>query len=114
MKEKEIEYKKMKRKFVPEKIFWESFSDLEKLYKSLLRRKINSRKSLEELICDLNEIKVVFFEKSSRVFINSTCHTNNKKIQEEYINFITKIEPKAKEYIFKILHPSLRKIPLVH
>jgi oligoendopeptidase F len=102
MKEKATEYKKFKRKFVPENISWETFDNLEKLYKSLLGRKINSRESLEKLICDLNEIKIVSFEKSSRVFINSTCHTNNKKMQEEYINFIIKIEPKAKEYIFKI------------
>jgi len=115
MKSKEIEYKKFKRKFVPEKISWESFSDLEKLYKSLLGRKINSRESLEKLICDLNEIKIVFFEQKERAFINSTCHTNNKKMQEKYINFITTIEPKAKEYIFKIHEKILennKKYPL--
>jgi oligoendopeptidase F len=102
MKEKEIKYKKMKRKFVPEKISWKSSHDLEKLYKSLLVRKINSRESLEKLIRDLNEIKIVLFEKRTKAYINMTSHTNNKKMQAEYIHFITKIEPKAKEYIFKI------------
>jgi len=57
MEEKEIKYKKMKRKFVPEKISWGYFSDLGKLFKSLLAREINSRESLEKLIADLNEIK---------------------------------------------------------
>ena len=115
MKEKEIKYKKMKRKFVPEKISWQSFSDLEKLYKSLLARKINSRQSLEKLIRDLNEIKIVFYEKRNRAYINMTSHTNNKKIQQEYIHLITKIEPKAKEYIFKIHEKILKnnkKYPL--
>jgi oligoendopeptidase F len=102
MKEKETEYKKMKRKFVPEKISWASFNDLEKLFISLMDREIDSKRKLEKLISDLNEIKIVFDERRAKVFINSTCHTNNKKIQEEYINFITKIEPKTKEYIFKI------------
>jgi oligoendopeptidase F len=102
MKEKEIKYKKMKRKFVPEKISWKSFSDLEKLYKSLLAREINSGKSLEKLIADLNEMKIVLFEKRTRAYINMTSHTNNKKTQEAYIHFITKIEPKAKEYTFEI------------
>ncbi|MBN1695294.1 M3 family oligoendopeptidase [candidate division WOR-3 bacterium] len=116
MKEKETEYKKMKRKFVPEKISWESFSDLEKLYKSLQDRDINSRESLEKLICDLNEIKKVFYEKRNRAYINMTSHTNNKKMQAEYIHFITKIEPKAKEYIFKIHEKILKnnkKYPLI-
>jgi oligoendopeptidase F len=102
MKGKETEYKKFKRNFVPEKIFWKSSHDLEKLYKSLLVRKINSRESLEKLIRDLNEIKIVLFEKRTKAYINMTSHTNNKKMQAEYIHFITKIEPKAKEYIFKI------------
>lgn len=115
MKEKEIKYKKIKRKFVPEKISWKSFQDLEKLYKSLLGRKINSRKSLEKLIRDLNEIKIVLFEKRTRVYINMTSHTNNKKIQTEYTNFITKIEPQAKEYTFEIhkkILESHKKFPL--
>ncbi len=105
----------MKRKFVPESISWQSFDNLEKLFKSLLDREIDSRKKLEKLIADLNEMKIVLSEKSSRAFINSTCHTNNKKMQEEYINFITKIEPKSKEYIFKIHEKILennKKFPL--
>jgi oligoendopeptidase F len=102
MKEKEIKYKKMKRKFVPEKISWGSFDDLEKLFQTLLDREIGSRKELEKLIRDLNEIKIVLFEKRTKAYINMTSHTNNKKMQAEYIHFITKIEPKAKEYIFKI------------
>jgi oligoendopeptidase F len=114
-KEKEFKYKKMKRKFVPKNLSWKSFHDLEKLFKSLMDREIDSQKDLEKLIGDLNEIKIVLFEKRTRAFINMTAHTNDKKMQKEYIHFITKIEPKSKEYIFKIHEKILethQKFPL--
>jgi len=113
--EKEIEYKKMKRKFVPANLPWDSFSKLEKLFKSLLEREVNSHKSLEKLIADLNEIKTVLFEKRARAFINMTSHTDNKKIQQEYIHYVSEIEPQAKEYIFEIHKKILennKKYPL--
>jgi len=100
--EKEIKYRKMKREFVPESLAWESFNELEKLFKSLLEKEVNSHKSLEKLIADLNEIKIVLFEKRARAFINMTSHTDNKKIQQEYIHYVSEIEPQAKEYIFEI------------
>jgi len=115
MKEKKIKHKKMKREFVPEEISWKSFIDLEKLYKLLLERKINSRKSLKKLISDLNEIKRVLSEKRTRAYINMTSHTDNKKMQADYIYFITKIEPKAKEYTLEIHKKILennKKYPL--
>jgi len=105
----------MKREFVPENISYESFNDLEKLYKSLLGREIDSRKNLEKLIADLNEIKIVLYEKHSRAFINMTSHTNNKEMQQEYIHFITEIEPRVKEYTFEIHKKILdthKKFPL--
>lgn len=115
MKGKEIEYKKIKREFVPENLSWESFYDLAKLFKSLLERKVDSRISLEKLIAALNEIKIILFEKRTRTYINMTSHTDNKKIQQEYIHFITKIEPRAKEYTFEIhkkILKSHKKYPL--
>lgn len=108
MKEKEPKYKKMKRKFVPEKISWESFDDLEKLFQSLLDREIDSGKKLEKLVANLNEMKIVLSEKGNRAYINMTSHTNNEKMQAAYNHFITKIETKAKEYIFKI-HEKILK-----
>ncbi len=115
-KRKEMQNKKRKRGFVPKNLSWKSFSDLKKLFTSLMDREIDSRKELEKLIADLNEIKIVLFEKRNRAYINMTSYTNNKKMQAEYIHFITKIEPKAKEYTFEIHKKILennKKYPLI-
>lgn len=93
-----------KRKFVPTEVSFADFSQLGKLYQSLLDRKINSADELEKWLLDYSELYSVIDEYAQQCYIDKSCHTDDAKIEERFLHYHENIEAQMKP-----MHSALQK-----
>jgi oligoendopeptidase F len=91
-----------KRQFVPQDLDVADWSAIEPLGKELLNRAINSPADLEKWLLDFSELNSVIDEYGSRRYIDKSCHTEDKQIEEAFLHFIENIEPKFKVVFFEL------------
>src|SRR3954471_17049979 len=89
------------RKFVPQQLDVSDFSKLEPLYRALLDRQIGSAAELERWMADLSELTAVVKKLASQKYTDKSCHTDDKKIEAAYMNFVENVEPKIKPIFFE-------------
>ncbi len=90
------------RHFVPTKIDFADFAQIEPLYTELLNRSITKTTDLEKWLLDFSELTAAVDEFGSRRYIDKSCHTDDAEIEQRYMHFVEEIEPKIKPLFFQL------------
>jgi oligoendopeptidase F len=90
------------RRFVPQKIDFADFAQLQPLYSELLTRKLFSAADHERWLMDLSELTAAVDEFGQRRYIDKSCHTDDPEIEKRYMQFVEEIEPKIKPLFFQL------------
>src|SRR6266550_4745690 len=85
-----------KRSFVPQDVDIADFSRIEPLYRALLDRPVDSAEQLQKWLADFAELTAAVDEYGSRRYIDKSCHTDDKAIEQRYLHFVENVEPKIK------------------
>lgn len=87
-----------KRHFLPENFTVNSWENTEPWLKELLERPIGSLQDLEQWLKDSSELEAVISEDACWRQIRMTCDTTDKKLEEDFVFFVTEIQPKLQPY----------------
>jgi oligoendopeptidase F len=90
------------RKFVPPNLDASDISQLQPLYQSLIDRPTTLLGDLEHWLADFSELSAVIDEFGSRRYIDKSCHTDDRKIESAFLNFVENVEPKIKPLHFRL------------
>jgi oligoendopeptidase F len=90
------------RTFVPPSASPADFSQLEPLYLQLLDRPLTSVAEIETFLRDFSELSAVVDEYGSRRYIDKSCHTDDKSIEDAFLQFVEQVEPKIKPLYFRL------------
>ncbi len=105
---KSLPENQLKRNFLTGEISFEHWDGLEKWFKNLSEREINSPNELMQWLRDYSELDAVFDEEMAWRYIRSTCDTTNAAYEKAYDFFVSEIEPKAAPW-FQELNSKLDK-----
>lgn len=94
--------KKISRHFLPESFVITTWEELEPYLKNLEERKINNLADLEQWLQDVSETDAVISEDACWRQIRMTCDTENKKLEEAYVFFMSELQPKIQPYTDKL------------
>ncbi len=86
------------RSFVPRKVDFSKWENIEPLFMKLLDRKLDSREAVEQWLIDESELGSVISEEGSRRYIAMTCATDDEDAEKSYLHFVEDIEPKIKPF----------------
>ncbi len=89
---------KFPRRFVPNDLAVDEWSNLDPYFVKLAERQINSDEELASWLLDMSELYAIVYEEGSRRYIGMTCDTNNEDIEKDYLRFVEEIEPQLKSY----------------
>jgi oligoendopeptidase F len=95
-------YSPPKRSFVPHDLDVADWSQIDPLGRQLLDRAIDSPGELERWLLDASELVSVIDEYGSRRYIDKSCHTDDKQIEQRFLHFVEQIEPKFKTLMFEL------------
>lgn len=90
------------RSFVPKNLNFSDWPELEKLFQDLQKRKISSKAELESWLSDFSELSACLAEAGSRLYVASSCHTDDPQLEKAYLDFISNIDAAAKPYWFEL------------
>lgn len=93
---------KQERQFLPEDFTVTTWEALEPYFKSLLERKIDSVKALEQWLKDMSEVEAAVSEDASWRQIRMTCDTTDKALENAFTYFCMEIQPKLQPYADKL------------
>jgi oligoendopeptidase F len=91
-------------KFLPEKLAFSAWSDLEPWFVQLEQRSISSVEELEQWLVDCSELESVLHEELAWRYIRSSCNTADKAAEEAYDFFVSVIEPETAPWFQKLNH----------
>lgn len=94
--------KKISRHFLPESFVITTWEELEPYLKNLEERKITNLADLEQWLQDVSETDAVISEDACWRQIRMTCDTENKKLEEAYVFFMSELQPKIQPYTDKL------------
>src|SRR3954469_6273813 len=94
--------KKVPRHFLPEDFTVTTWDNLEPYFKNLLDKPISTEADLEKWLHDMSELEAVVSEDACWRQIKMTCDTENKKLEEAFVFFVTEIQPKIQPYADKL------------
>ena len=81
------------RRFLPNKIKVTAWDVLAPYFNQLLDRTINSKEELENWLKDRSELEAFVSEDLAWRYVKMTCDTTNKELEQDYLFFVTEIEP---------------------
>jgi oligoendopeptidase F len=91
-----------RRQFVPQDFDASQWEQIEPLGKELLDRPIKSAQELEKWLLDSSELSAAVDEYGSRRYIDKSCHTEDKQIEQQFLHFVENIEPRFKTLTFQL------------
>lgn len=97
-----VELKKLKRKYFPDSFKIEKWQDLKIELEKLLNYETNSTKDLIEFWKKTSELYKIIEDTVAWLYINMTCHTDNKKYKDNFNSFMKNIEAKSQPYGFEL------------
>ncbi|MGD0463818.1 MAG: M3 family oligoendopeptidase [Tepidisphaeraceae bacterium] len=101
------------RRFVPANLDPFDFPELERLYRELLDRGVQSALEMNRWLADFSELASVVDEYGNRRYIDKSCHTDDEAIRKRFLRFVEEVEPRAKPMAFalqkKYLESPVRK-----
>lgn len=92
------------RRYLPNDFTISTWSALEPYFSGLLERQVESSHDFERFLKDLSELESVVSEDLAWRYIRMTCDTENKSLEESYINFVNEIQPNIAPYEDKLNH----------
>ena len=90
------------RKHLSSKFNPGDIKQLEREFQKLEKHQLKSANDLETWLLEVSELIAAFNEEGARRYVDSTCHTDDDKIQKRFQYFISEVEPKVKPHIFNI------------
>ncbi|MCF7811203.1 M3 family oligoendopeptidase [bacterium] len=90
------------RSYVPDKVDYSAWENLDPLFKGLIERKLDSKQALEQFLLDDSELNAVVNEEGSRRNIAMTCATDDPETEKAFLHFIENIGPKMQPYNHEI------------
>ncbi|MDB5354808.1 MAG: putative family peptidase [Phycisphaerales bacterium] len=90
------------RTFVPATVSPAEFSHIEPFYAQLLERPLKTAAEIEAFLRDFSELTAVVDEFGSRRYIDKSCHTDDKSIEDAFLHFVEHVEPKIKPLYFRL------------
>ena len=82
------------RKFLPNDLIIEDWTDIESFFNDLLERELNSVSDLEQWLSDQSELEAILEEDMAWRYIRMTIDTTNEEHANRYKTFVTDIQPK--------------------
>ncbi|MGL5892364.1 MAG: M3 family metallopeptidase, partial [Bacteroidia bacterium] len=86
---------RLQRSFLPQKLSFNTWNELEPLFRSLAERPVNSVDELRKWLEDVNELESVFSEEMAWRYIRSSINTADEAAEAAYEFFVSEIEPNA-------------------
>ena len=90
------------RRFLPPKLDFDDWSQLERIFKDLESASTNSREELEKWLEDESEFYSALYETFALRYARMTCQTDDPEREKAYLHFVEEIEPKAKPLSFNL------------
>lgn len=90
------------RSFVPATLNVANVCEVEDLFQQLLARPLESASDAERWLADFSELASVVYEYGNRRYIEKSCHTDDPNIEQAYLQFVERIDPKIKPLYFKL------------
>jgi oligoendopeptidase F len=88
--------------FVPEDLNCSDVAQIEPLYQALLKRPLSSLGDLQQWLEDWSALDARIDEFASRRSIAHTCHTDDERIEKEYLYVIEQLIPRLKPLEFQM------------
>ena len=88
--------------FVPTSFDASNWDNLKPLYTALLERPLHCKKCIERLIIDRSELDSAANEAETSLYIDMTCHTDDKVISGAYLKFVSEVSPEIKKISFEL------------
>lgn len=88
--------------YVPAAVNGADWSQLKPLYQGLVDRPMKCAGCLERLILDRSELDAAASEAGSNLYINMTCHTDDKAANAAYLAFVENVQPELKRVGFEL------------
>lgn len=92
-----LDIKPRARIFIPEKLMINSWDDIAHYAKDLQERPLETLDAFQKFLDDRNELDAVLLEDGAWRYINMTCNTADKEIEERYQYFVEHIGPQSQE-----------------
>ena len=106
------------RQFVPADLNTGDWAALAPLFEQLEQQLSAAADAaqLEQAILNWEELSAAIAEESSKRYIAMTCQTNDKTAEQDYLDFVEKIEPEEKQCSFRLAkalsdHPHRDSLP---
>ena len=106
------------RQFVPADLNTGDWAGLAPLFEQLEQQlsATTNAEQLEQVILNWEELSAAIAEESSKRYIAMTCQTNDKTAEQDYLDFVEKIEPEEKQCSFRLAkalsnHPHRDSLP---
>ena len=106
------------RQFVPTDLNTGDWTELAPLFEQLEKQlsAATNAEQLEQVILNWEELSAAIAEESSKRYIAMTCQTNDKTAEQDYLDFVEKIEPEEKQCSFRLAkalsdHPHRDSLP---
>ena len=110
-----------KRQFVPTDLNTGDWTELAPLFEQLEKQlsAATNAEQLEQVILNWEELSAAIAEESSKRYIAMTCQTDDKTAEQDYLDFVEKIEPEEKQCSFRLAkalsnHPHRDSLPSKH
>ncbi|MBI1189080.1 MAG: M3 family oligoendopeptidase [Tepidisphaera sp.] len=88
--------------FVPPTLDAASFEELSPLIQELLGRTLASTSELERWLHDRSDLLAAISEGRARLYIASTCNTDDQAAQEAYASYVEHVAPKLSPMFFEL------------
>lgn len=89
-----MKIEKPTRKFLPNDLVIDQWSDIESFFNDLLVRDLNSVEDLKQWLQDHSELEAILEEDLAWRYIKMTIDTTNEEFADRYKKFVTDIQPK--------------------
>ena len=106
------------RQFVPTDLNTGDWTELAPLFEQLEKQlsAATNAEQLEQVILNWEELSAAIAEESSKRYIAMTCQTDDKTAEQDYLDFVEKIEPEEKQCSFRLAkalsnHPHRDSLP---
>ncbi len=90
------------RTFLPEKIEMNTWEDIKPYFENLANRELNSVEDLVQWLHDRSELESFVGENAGWRFIQHTQNTQDKEIENAYLQFIQDIQPQLAPYEYEL------------
>lgn len=98
----EIVFEPPPRRFVDADVDGQDWAQLEPLFAALEERPLRTVEELEEWLVDISELDSVLDGTAARLYIQTSCHTDDEEAMESYMAFQRDVVPEAQKALDRL------------